>query len=309
MRATVLLNKCDTTGRGDKMEREAMFYRKTDGKKVECSLCPHNCTIQDGKYGICNVRQNVDGVLYTRAYGNPVALHVDPIEKKPLYHFLPGSLAYSIATMGCNFKCGFCQNWQISQIEDAEKNRSPDSLLMPREIVEEAEKHKCKSIAYTYTEPTIFFEYAYDTSVPAHKRGLKNIFVTNGYISKEPLKEIAPYLDAANVDLKSFRDEYYKKICKARLQPVLDTISLMNELGIWLEVTTLFVPGENDAEKEMHDIAEFIAGVSREIPWHISRFYPQYNYSDASPTPVETLHRAEKIGREHGIRHIHLGNV
>ena len=291
------------------MEREAMFFEKKEDNAVECRLCPHNCTIREEKYGICNVRQNVNGILYTRAYGNPVALHVDPIEKKPLYHFLPGTLSYSVATMGCNFKCGFCQNWQISQIEDAEKNRTPLSLVMPREIVEEAEKHGCKSIAYTYTEPTIFFEYAYDTAVPAHEKGLKNIFVTNGYISEEPLREIAPYLDAANVDLKSFRDDYYKKICKARLQPVLDTIRHMKKLGIWVEVTTLVVPEENDSEEELGDIARFIADVSTEIPWHISRFYPQYNYADSYPTPVSTLRTAERIGRKHGIQHIHLGNV
>ncbi len=294
---------------GEMMDHEAMFYKKMDDDRVACGLCAHNCVIQNGKFGVCNVRQNVDGVLYTRAYGNPVAIHVDPIEKKPLYHFLPGTRAYSIATLGCNFKCGFCQNWQISQIKDARGSAEHGTSVSPREIVDGAIRSRCQSIAYTYTEPTIFFEYAYDTSILAHERGIKNVFVTNGFISEEPLAAISPYLDAANVDLKSFRDEYYRRICKGRLQPVLSTIARMKALGIWVEVTTLVVTGENDSEEELHDIAGFIAGISTGIPWHISRFFPQYEYSDRSPTPLSTLRRAEEIGREHNLKHVHLGNV
>ncbi len=292
------------------MEKEAMFYGKHDDGRVECYLCPHNCLIADGKFGICSVRQNKGGVLYTHAYGNPIAVHVDPIEKKPLYHFLPGTRAYSIATKGCNFKCGFCQNWQISQIDDSEGNanhrRTP---VRPPEIVAGAIRNGCQSIAYTYTEPTIFYEYAYDTAVLAHERDIKNVFVTNGYITEDPIAKISPYLDAANVDLKSFKGEYYKTLCKGRLEPVLSTIALMKSLDIWVEVTTLIIPDENDSDEELNDIAGFIAGVSTEIPWHISRFYPQYEFSGVSATPVTTLRRAEEIGKEHGLEHVYLGNV
>ena len=295
------------------MRKEAMFYTKKNGATVECCLCPHNCTITESNFGICNVRQNIGGTLYTRAYGNPVTLNVDPIEKKPLYHFLPGSLAYSIATMGCNFKCGFCQNWRISQIEKEEResygNDNNRRSYPPKEIVSNALRGSCSSIAYTYTEPTIFFEYAYDISVQAADNNLKNIFVTNGYISEEALKTISPYLDAANVDLKSFSDDYYKKICKARLQPVLDTIQRMKTEGIWIEVTTLVVPGQNDAEKELTEIAHFIADTGTDIPWHISRFYPQFQYTDTGPTPIETLKKARELGEKAGIQHIHVGNV
>ncbi len=295
------------------MQKEAMFYTKKNGGTVECFLCPHNCTITESHFGICNVRQNIGGTLYTRAYGNPVTRNVDPIEKKPLYHFLPGTLAYSIATMGCNFTCGFCQNWRISQIEKEERESYGKGNNLrsypPEEIVSNALRSSCSSIAYTYTEPTIFFEYAYDISIQAADNNVKNIFVTNGYISEEALETVSPYLDAANVDLKSFSDDYYKKICKARLQPVLDTIRRMKEKGIWIEVTTLVVPGQNDSEEELNEIAHFIADTGTGIPWHISRFYPQFQYRNTGPTPIETLKRARELGEKAGIRHIHLGNV
>ncbi len=290
------------------MIKEAILYEKLGDEKVQCNLCAHRCKIGLDRFGICGVRKNIDGKLHTLVYGDVIASHVDPIEKKPLYHFLSGSFSYSIATIGCNFKCPFCQNWQISQLSKRGDD-SPGSQLMPEEVVGEAKKNKCKSISYTYTEPTIFFEYAYDTAMLAKEAGLFNVFVTNGYMTGEALETIKPYLDAANVDLKSFREDFYKDMCQAHLQPVLDSIKTMKRLGIWVEITTLVVTGKNDSEDEFKDIAGFIAGVDPGIPWHISRFHPDFKYLDARPTPLETLKRARAIGKEAGLEHIHLGNV
>jgi pyruvate formate lyase activating enzyme len=291
------------------MKREAMLYKKLKDNKVKCNLCGHECKINDSKFGICGVRQNQGGNLFSLVYGETIASHVDPIEKKPLYHFLPGSGSYSIATVGCNFKCEFCQNWQISQ---SNKSKTPDLAgytMSPEDIVKNAQKRGCKSIAYTYTEPTIYFEYAFDTARLAKKAGLYNVFVTNGYMTKAALETIQPYLDAANVDLKGFSDDFYHKMCKAKLKPVLDSIKLMRKLGIWVEVTTLIVPGQNDSDFELNNIAKFIAGVGKEIPWHISRFHPDYKFTDSVPTPIETLRKAQEIGRSNGLHYIYLGNV
>lgn len=290
------------------MIKEAVLYEKQDNQLVRCYLCSHQCRIAPSNFGICGVRQNRGGILYTLVYGEVIAAHVDPIEKKPFYHFLPGSKAYSIATIGCNFKCGFCQNWQISQSSKRDIELKGYELK-PEDVVEEAKKYGCKSISYTYTEPTIFFEYAYDTARVAKEKGLSNNFVTNGYMSKEALEMIKPYLAAANVDLKGFREEFYTKVCKAHLQPVLDTIKKMRESNIWVEITTLVVPGQNDSEEELNDIAEFIAAVGKEIPWHISRFHPDYQFTQYPPTPISTLKRAQDIGSSHGLRYIYLGNV
>ena len=291
------------------MNKEALLWNKLDEKRVHCYLCAHECRISESKFGICGVRQNVGGILYTLVYGEGIAAHVDPIEKKPLYHFLPGTMSYSIATVGCNFKCGFCQNWQISQASMRNGVVASRGTLMPEQIVEETKKNNCSSISYTYTEPTIFFEYAYDTARLTKQAGLYNVFVTNGYMTRQALDMIKPYLDAANVDLKSFSEAYYKKNCKAHLQPVLDTIASMKELGIWLEVTTLVIPGENDSDEELSQIAEFLARVDKDIPWHISRFHPDYRLLDHTATPVETLRRAREIGHRKGLRYIYLGNV
>ena len=291
------------------MIKEALFWEKLDGKRGQCHLCAHECRIPESSFGICGVRQNVQGVLYTMIYAQVIAASIDPIEKKPLYHFLPGSRSYSIATIGCNFKCGFCQNWQISQASLKDSDIIAGHQVMPEQVVEDAKKNSCLSISYTYTEPTIFFEYAYDTARLARKAGLYNVFVTNGYMTRRALDTIKPYLDAANVDLKSFRDDSYKRTCKARLQPVLDTIAAMKELGIWLEVTTLVVPGENDSDEELAEIAEFLARIDNNIPWHISRFHPDYEFHDRMATPMETMKRAREIGRRAGLRYIYLGNV
>jgi len=280
-----------------------------DEKKGRCHLCAHECRIAEAGFGICGVRQNLGGTLYTHVYGEVIAANVDPIEKKPLYHFLPGSRTYSVATIGCNFKCGFCQNWQISQVSIANGDVVPKRQMMPREVVDEAKKSGCLSIAYTYTEPTIFFEYAYDTARLAKEAGLRNVFVTNGYMTRQALEMISPYLDAANVDLKSFSEDSYRRTCKARLQPVLDTLTAMKQLGVWLEVTTLIVPGENDSEQELKRIAGFLAGIDNRIPWHISRFHPDYEFLDHGATPIETLLAAREIGRAAGLHYIYLGNA
>lgn len=288
---------------------EAMLYNKEDARSVRCNLCRHGCLIDDGKYGICNVRFNDAGTLYSIFYGKPIAMAVDPIEKKPLFHYKPGSKAYSIATPGCNFQCSFCQNWDISQYGRAPGVRVPEKEIEPAVIVSQAKAGGCSSISYTYTEPTIFFEYAYDCAVLAKREGIGGNFVTNGYMTREALDIIRPYLDAANVDLKAFRKDTYRKVMKGQLDGVLDSIKYMKELGIWIEVTTLVVPGMNDSEKELKDIANFLVQVGRDIPWHISRFVPHFQMDDVSPTPMKTLKMAYEIGQKAGLRYVYMGNV
>jgi pyruvate formate lyase activating enzyme len=290
------------------MRKEAMLYDTLEGQRVECTLCAHRCKIRAGDRGICGVRENADGVLETLVYAEAIAAHVDPIEKKPLYNFLPGTRSFSIATVGCNFRCQFCQNADISQApRDRQLIRGEE--LTPKEVVSAAKDYACDSIAYTYTEPTIFFEYAFDTARLATAEGIKNIFVTNGYMTLEALETIEPYLDAANVDLKSFDDGFYRRICGARLQPVLDTISAMHERGVWVEVTTLLVTDLNDSEEEVSEIAGFIAAIDPDIPWHVSRFTPRYKMTDRPSTPVDRIHRAVKIGQQAGLRYVYAGNV
>lgn len=286
-----------------------MLYEKSDDESLRCLLCAHHCRITPGKFGICGVRQNKDGRLITLVYGAVKARGIDPIEKKPLYHFLPASASYSIATAGCNFKCGFCQNWQISQDAVNSGFISGAGELMPDEIVSQAQESGCQSISYTYSEPTVFFEYAYDTARLARSAGLYNVFVTNGFMSKGALDMIKPYLDAANVDLKSLREEFYRSNCQGRLQPVLDSIAYMVKLGIWIELTTLVIPGENDSPEELNAIAEFIAGIDKNIPWHISRFHPDYHFIDRPATPLPRLQEAKQIGASQGLRFVYLGNV
>ncbi len=290
--------------------KEALLYEKSGNNLVHCFLCAHQCRIAEGKFGFCGVRQNIGGTLYSHVYGRPIARHVDPVEKKPLYHFLPGSSSFSIATIGCNFHCGFCQNWEISQNTARDGGKTENLLqVTPEEIVNAALKNNCRSIAYTYTEPTIFFEYALDIAKLAKAKGLANIFVTNGYMTKEALAMIKPYLDAANVDLKFFTDAAYKKICSGSLQPVLDSIKLMRTLGIWVEVTTLVIPGENDSPQELKGIASFLASVDKNMPWHVSRFHPDYNFAKYPATPPETLQQAYNIGKQAGLKFIYIGNV
>jgi pyruvate formate lyase activating enzyme len=288
---------------------EAMFYEKLQDHTVNCNLCNHKCHIPESKCGICGVRENRGGKLYSLVYGKLIARSVDPIEKKPLFQFLPGSTAFSIATVGCNFRCENCQNFDISQLPN-ERKTILGRETSPEEIVEAAKLNHCKSIAYTYSEPTIFFEYALDVAKLAHKEGIKNVFVTNGYMTEEPLRMIAPYLDAANIDLKSFNDQFYKNICGANLQPVLDSIKLHKELGIWIELTTLVIPTLNDKVKELQQIAEFINNeVGEDTPWHISAFYPMYKLPDLPRTPVHILRKAREIGMDAGLKYVYLGNM
>ncbi len=286
-----------------------MFYESLGENKLQCHLCNHHCKIKEEKRGICGVRENRDGKLYSLVYGKIVAEHVDPIEKKPLFNFLPGSRAFSIGTAGCNFHCKHCQNSDISQYPHEHAGRIIGRDRTPDQVVTAAKNAGCETIAYTYTEPTIFYEFAYDTAVLARKQGIKNVFVSNGYMSSEAARQIAPYLDAINVDLKAFTDKFYKEICGARLEPVLETIRLMKSLGVWLEVTTLVIPGLNDGEQELHDIACFIESMGPEIPWHVSHFYPAYKLLDYPSTPVNTLRRAREIGLAEGLRYVYEGNV
>jgi pyruvate formate lyase activating enzyme len=287
--------------------KEAYLYKKLKDKKVRCDLCNHRCIIIPGEKGKCSVRQNQDGILYSLVYRKLISENVDPIEKKPLFHFLPGSYSLSVATVGCNFKCFFCQNYQISQMpcDDGHiegRDRSPE------EIVAHALEYNCSSISYTYTEPTIYFEYAYDTAMIASEKGLKNVFVTNGFMTDKCIDMIAPYLDAANIDLKSFSEKTYWDRIGGKLKPVLKNIEDMHERGIWIEITTLIIPGMNDSAGELEEIACFIAGLDGSIPWHISAYHPQYK-SDIPATSIDRIERAISIGKKAGLKYIYSGNV
>jgi pyruvate formate lyase activating enzyme len=288
--------------------KEAFLYEKQAGEKVRCFLCSHRCLIAAGKRGICNVRENKDGTLYTLVYEKLISANVDPIEKKPFFHFLPGSTAFSVAAVGCNFHCLHCQNYEISQMP-RETSEIPGKRVSAEEIVSLALQNNCASISYTYTEPTIFFEYAYDTAVIARQKGLKNNFVTNGYMTAEALAMVTPYLDGANVDLKGFSEEFYKKICGARLQPVLDIIAAMHAAGIWVEVTTLLIPTVNDNTDALRAIARFLASISPDMPWHVSAFYPTYQMQDKPRTAPEIIRQAREIGIEEGLHYVYSGNI
>jgi pyruvate formate lyase activating enzyme len=289
---------------------KAYLFDSLTENKVQCNLCNHRCLIKDGKRGICNVRENRSGVLETLVYGRVIARHVDPIEKKPLFHLYPGSLSYSIATAGCNFKCRFCQNADIAQMPSDRDGMIMGDPIGPEAIVAAAIKQNCRTIAYTYTEPTVFFELAYDTARLANEKGLLNVFVTNGYMTREALEMIHPYLDAANVDLKAFSDDFYKTYCSAKLNPVKDTLVSMKSLGIFVEVTTLIIPGLNDGVQELTELASFLAtSLGAEVPWHISRFHPTYRLMNHPPTPVKTLLMAREIGINAGLKYVYTGNV
>ncbi|TNF46731.1 AmmeMemoRadiSam system radical SAM enzyme [bacterium] len=290
------------------MLHEAILYDKMDGKRVHCHLCAHRCLINPGKRGKCGVRENRGGTLYSLVYGRLVAENVDPIEKKPLYHFQPGSLSYSIATAGCNLSCSHCQNYEISLLAPR-RETIPGRTRRAGGIVDQALKLGCHSISYTYTEPTIFMEFALDCGRLAAEKGLTNVFVTNGFMTPEAVHVIAPVLDAANVDLKAATEDHYRKVCGASLEPVLETIRSLHKAGVWLEVTTLLIPGLNDDEDSVARISEFIASVDPLIPWHISRFFPVYRMTDRPPTGTESLKRAETAGIDAGLKHVYLGNV
>jgi len=295
-------------GRSTEAVRAALWEEWRGGPAVHCFLCAHHCRIAPGELGRCGVRENRAGELYTLVYGRPVSTAVDPIEKKPLFHFLPGSLTFSLATVGCNFVCSFCQNADISQMP-RDQGRIVGRPLTPEQVVSAALDAGCRSISYTYTEPTIFYEYARDCARLAVAAGLKNVFVTNGYMTAEALADIDGDLHAANVDLKSFSDNFYRTLVGARLKPVLDSIRRLWAMGVWTEVTTLLIPGQNDDEDELRSLAAFLASVSPDIPWHVSRFHPTYRLLDTAPTPVAAVEKALVIGREEGLRYVYGGNV
>jgi pyruvate formate lyase activating enzyme len=289
--------------------KEAMLYSPSEDGKVQCFLCNHRCLIAPSKRGLCGVRENREGKLYTLVYGRAISLNVDPIEKKPIFHLFPGSTSFSMAAVGCNFRCLQCQNHEISQLPRDYAGRIEGSDVSPSKIVSLAKQYGCRSISYTYTEPTIYFEYAYETACQAHLEGIKNVFVTNGYMTGEALETIQPYLDAANVDLKSFREKFYKEICGAKVKPVLENLKKMRQMGIWVEVTTLVIPSLNDSDREFEEIAQFILSLGPEVPWHISAFYPTYKMLDRPRTPVSSLHRAREIGTKVGLRYVYCGNI
>lgn len=288
--------------------RTAMFFEKEGDTQVRCGLCRFHCLIKEGARGVCGVRENRNGTLVSLVYGNLCAEQVDPIEKKPLYHVMPGSTSYSIAATGCNFHCRHCQNYSISQVPPHASIRGV--ARTPGEVVKQAKATGCGSISYTYTEPTVYYEFAYDTAGLARQAGLKNIFVTNGYISQAALAKMAPFLDAANIDLKGFTEEFYRDVVQARLSEVLDSIIEYRKQGIWLEITTLIIPGLNDADTELQGIASFImTHLGADTPWHVTAFYPTFQLTDRSRTPTATLQRAREIGLAAGLHYVYEGNV
>jgi len=289
---------------------EALLWEPLAEQNVRCNLCAHRCVVKPGKRGRCGVRENRSGVMHTLVYGKLIAQHIDPIEKKPLFHLHPGSRSYSVATVGCNFRCAFCQNADIAQMPSDRSGLIMGKEASPEAVVAAAVKAGCESIAYTYTEPTVFFEFARDTGRLAKKSGIRNVFVTNGYMTAEAFEMAAPFLDAANVDLKAFRDDFYKTYCGARLQPVKETLVRMKQGGVMVEVTTLIIPGLNDDPEQLEALAGFIAeALGPDTPWHISRFHPTYRLTDRGATPEETLAVALKIGRDAGLHYVYIGNV
>lgn len=285
----------------------AKYWEKLEGNLVRCQLCPNNCPLAPGKRGICRVRENKKGELVTLVYGIPCAIHIDPIEKKPLFHFLPKTKALSLATAGCNMRCKFCQNWDISQRRPEE---TENYSLSPVEIVELAKEQDCKSIAYTYSEPTIFYEYMLDIAKLARKAGIKNIIVSNGYINPEPLKELCKYMDAANIDLKGFTDEFYRELTMGRLEPVKKALKIYKEQGVELEITNLIIPTKNDNMETIKKMCIWIRdSLGPDIPLHFSRFWPKYKLTNLPPTSIETLEKARKIALKVGLKYVYIGNI
>lgn len=287
------------------MKKEAILYEKLDGL-LNCHICNRSCVISNGKTGFCGMRQNDNGTMYSLNYASASSVAVDPIEKKPLFHFYPGSLSFSMGSIGCNFRCPYCQNWSISQA-DLDEIGTRD--IPPEEAIKMAQDNNCQSISWTYNEPTMWFEYTYDSAKLAHKNDLKTVYVTNGYMSSESLDLITPHLDAANVDLKGMSDKFYRELCQARLEPVLENIQTMHDKGIHLEITNLVIPGYNDSAEDLQALVKFVADVDENIPLHFTRFYPHYKMNQVPPTPVGTLEKAYEMAREAGIKYVYVGNV
>jgi Pyruvate-formate lyase-activating enzyme len=290
-----------------KWHKISLYQEKAEDNNVRCHICPHNCLIHDGGIGICKTRVNKEGILYTIAYGNPCSISIDPIEKKPLFHFFPGERIYSLATAGCNFRCLNCQNWQISQTSPQGVNHYE---YTPEQLVEQAISHHTKLIAFTYTEPTVFFEYMYDTAKITHERGLKTVFISNGYINRQPLSDLCQYLDAANIDLKCFDDAVYRKLNGGKLQPVLDTLKMLKEKGVWLEITNLLIPIYTDNPEMIKKMCEWLVKNGfTETPLHFSRFFPDYKLINLPPTPESSLIEAKNIALNEGLKYVYIGNI
>lgn len=288
-------------------EHEAMFYEKLENKMVKCNLCPNFCRLPEGYTGTCKARKNINGKLYSLVYGKIAALHIDPIEKKPLYHFLPGTEIYSIATTGCNLKCKFCQNWEISQVYPDEVETR---YISPQDLIEDVKAKKIKAIAFTYTEPTVFYEYILDVAKLAKKNGIKTVVVSAGYINPKPLKELLPYIDAYKIDFKGFNPEFYKKLTGGKLEPVLEAMKIIKKSKTWLEIVNLIIPGYNDSEKDIKGLAMWIKeNLGTDVPLHFTRFYPNYKLRDVPATPVETLKKARKIALDVGLKYVYTGNI
>lgn len=287
--------------------KEAKYYQSLGGGVVQCQLCPRFCVLNLGERGFCRVRGNIKGKLYSFVYGQPVSIHLDPIEKKPLFHFLPGSTAYSIATAGCNLRCLYCQNWEISQ-SFPEDVKSVERT--PQQLVEEALASGAESIAYTYTEPVSFYEYMLETAKLAREKGLKNVVITAGYINPEPLKELCQYVDAIKIDLKAFNNSFYREIVGGELEPVLQALKTVKEQGVWLEIVYLVIPGENDDPEEIKQMSQWIKeNLGENVPLHFSRFHPMYKLTNLPPTPEQTVKDLRKIALEQGLKYVYTGNL
>lgn len=291
------------------MSSIAWLSKKLEDGRIACEACNQHCKLGEGEYGICGIRKVENGELRLLTYGLAAAVNVDPVEKKPMFHFLPGSSVFSFGTVGCNFSCKFCQNSDISQYPKEHHHKIVGQSLSPQRAVELALEYECQSIAYTYNEPVVFFEYTYDTAKLAHEAGLKNIYVTSGYETHKALDTIAPYLDGMNIDIKGYSQSFYKDICGGSLKPVLDTIEYAHKKGIWVETTTLLIPGYNDSEEEIRAIAKFQADLDPSMPWHISAFHPMYKMLDVQRTPPQTLRRAYEIGKDAGLKYVYVGNI
>ncbi|MFH1416283.1 MAG: AmmeMemoRadiSam system radical SAM enzyme [Elusimicrobiota bacterium] len=296
-----------TREKGFVIKKEARWYKRAGNGLVRCELCPNRCTLREGDRSNCLVREVENGILNTLAYGNPAAVHVDPIEKKPLYHYFPGETTFSIATAGCNFTCLNCQNWQISQMAPEE---TENYKMLPEDVVKLARQNNCGIISYTYSEPSVFYEYMFDTAVIARENGIKNTSITNGFLNPLPLKELCSYLDAANVDIKGFSDDFYMKFTDGRLQPVLDAIVIMKENGVHVEITNLLLPGQNDSDDMVSNLSKWIIkNTGPDTPLHFSRFTPMYKLKNLPPTPQKTLEKARKTAMDAGMYYVYIGNV
>ena len=294
-------------GKENPYAREAKYYEKQAEKKITCKLCPHECRVADLERGTCGVRENQGGTYHTLVYGNPCSAHIDPIEKKPMFHYYPTTSTLSIATAGCNFVCKFCQNWEISQ----KRPEQVESMkLFPKALIDTALQRKCKILAHTYTEPVIFFEYMLDCAIEGKKRGVPNVMISNGYIQEKPMRELCKYLGAVKIDLKAFTEKFYKDICAGTLKPVLDTLLVLKDEKVWFEIVVLVIPTLNDSKKEIDDMTRWIVKeLGSGVPVHFSRYYPTFMLKNIPPTPPETLHQARKIAMDNGVKFAYVGNL